>query len=62
MAQDPREAFQRLAAQLQGRARAAGGGGGGGGLPGKAFFGGSGLLLVLVAGGFAVNQSLFNGE
>ncbi|KAG8927689.1 Prohibitin-2, subunit of the prohibitin complex (Phb1p-Phb2p) [Tulasnella sp. 419] len=59
MAQDPREAWQRLAAQFQNRARA-NMGGGGGGMPGKAVFGGSGLLLLLVAGGFAVNSSIFN--
>ncbi|KAG8992614.1 Prohibitin-2, subunit of the prohibitin complex (Phb1p-Phb2p) [Tulasnella sp. JGI-2019a] len=56
---DPREAFNRLAAQWQSRARAAAGGGGGG-MPGKAVFGGSGLVLLLIAGGFVVNSSIYN--
>lgn len=52
------EAFRRLANQLR-----TSGGGGGGPLPGgpKGLFAGSGLLIVLVAGGFALNASLFNG-
>lgn len=58
---DPREAFQRLADQFQRRAKAAASGGGGGGLPGKAVFGGSGLLVLLIAGGLAVNASIYNG-
>jgi prohibitin 2 len=52
---DGQEAFRRIARQL----RAAGGGGPGG--PGKGLFAGSGLLIALVAGGFALNASLFNG-
>jgi len=36
---------------------------GGGNIPGgKGLFAGSGLLVALVAGGFALNASLFNGE
>lgn len=51
------EAFRRLANQL----RTAGGSGGP--IPGapKGLFAGSGLLIALVAGGFALNSSLFNG-
>jgi prohibitin 2 len=51
------EAFRRLANQLKTA------GGGGGPLPGgpKGLFAGSGLLIALVAGGFALNASLFNG-
>jgi len=46
------EAFRRLAKQM----------GGGGSLPGgnKGFFAGSGLLIVLLGGGLALNASLFN--
>jgi hypothetical protein len=52
------EAFRKLANQLRS------GGGGAGPLPGppKGFFAGSGLLIALVAGGFALNSSLFNGQ
>jgi prohibitin 2 len=49
------EAFRRLARQI----RNVGGGGPGG--PQKGIFAGSGLLIALVAGGFALNASLFNG-
>lgn len=51
------DAFRRLANQLKTA------GGGGGPLPGapKGLFAGSGLLIALVAGGFALNASLFNG-
>ncbi|KAF9452965.1 hypothetical protein P691DRAFT_720806 [Macrolepiota fuliginosa MF-IS2] len=48
------EAFKRLARQI----RTAGSGGSGG--PGKGLFAGSGLLIALAAGGFALNASLFN--
>lgn len=53
------EAFRRLANQLK-----TAGGGSGGPLPGapKGLFAGSGLLIALVAGGFALNSSLFNGK
>ncbi|KIO29384.1 hypothetical protein M407DRAFT_242620 [Tulasnella calospora MUT 4182] len=54
--QDPKEAFEKLMAQLQGRARQSGAGR----LPGRAFFGGSGLLVLLIAGGLAVNASIYN--
>ncbi|PSR70513.1 hypothetical protein PHLCEN_2v13664 [Hermanssonia centrifuga] len=51
------EAFRRLVQQLQ----RASSGGKGPQLPGgKSFFAGSGLLVALVAGGFALNASLFN--
>ncbi|KAG6840988.1 Prohibitin-2, subunit of the prohibitin complex (Phb1p-Phb2p) [Blastosporella zonata] len=47
------EAFRKLANQLRSA--------GGGPSPGaKGFFAGSGLLVALVAGGFALNASLFN--
>ncbi|TFK40841.1 band 7 family-domain-containing protein [Crucibulum laeve] len=51
------EAFRRLANQLR-----TAGGGGGGPLPGgpKGLFAGSGLLIALVAGGFALNSAMFN--
>ncbi|KAG6837182.1 hypothetical protein H0H93_013409 [Arthromyces matolae] len=49
------EAFRRLANQLKAA------GGGGGPRPGAAgFFAGGGLLVTLIAGGFALNASLFN--
>jgi len=51
------EAWKRLANQLQ----KAGVSGGRGGIPGKGAFAGGGLLIALVAGGFALNASLFNG-
>jgi hypothetical protein len=49
------EAFRRLANQLR-----TAGGSGGGPAP-KGLFAGSGLLISLVAGGFLLNASLFNG-
>jgi hypothetical protein len=49
------EAFRRLANQLRTT------GGGGGGPAPKGLFAGSGLLISLVAGGFLLNASLFNG-
>lgn len=48
------DAFRKLAQQLQ-RARQGGGG------PPKGVFAGTGLLIALVAGGVALNASLFNG-
>ncbi|KAF5360680.1 hypothetical protein D9756_004678 [Leucocoprinus leucothites] len=51
---DGQEAFRRLAKQI----RKVGGGPSGG--PPKGVFAGSGLLIALVAGGFALNSSLFN--
>ncbi|WVR07231.1 prohibitin-2 [Kwoniella sp. DSM 27419] len=63
------EAFARLAQQLnRARMQASGGGGGGGGrggpggqIPGfKGFMAGGGAIGVLVAGGLALNYSLFN--
>ncbi|PPQ77467.1 hypothetical protein CVT25_011337 [Psilocybe cyanescens] len=52
---DGQEAFRRLAKQLRTV------GGNAGGTPGgKGLFAGSGLLIALVAGGFALNASLFN--
>lgn len=51
---DGQEAFRRLANQIRNA--------GAGGTPGgKGLFAGSGLLIALVAGGFALNASLFNG-
>ncbi|PPQ65871.1 hypothetical protein CVT26_000805 [Gymnopilus dilepis] len=51
------EAFRRFTKQL----RTVGGSGRGGGGPGgRGLFAGSGLLIALVAGGFALNASLFN--
>ncbi|EIM86056.1 uncharacterized protein STEHIDRAFT_169061 [Stereum hirsutum FP-91666 SS1] len=54
--------FRRFAQQIQ---KAAGGGGGGGGgfprgTPPRGFFAGGGLIVALVAGGLALNASLFN--
>lgn len=55
MSQDP---FSQYMRQLQQRAA----GGRPGGMPGgRGLFAGSGLLIALVAGGFALNASLFNG-
>jgi hypothetical protein len=51
---DGQEAFRKFANQLKTR-------GSPGGPGGKGLFAGSGLLIALVAGGFALNQSLFNG-
>ena len=52
------EAWKRLANQLQKAATS----GGRGGVPGgKGAFAGGGLLIALVAGGFVLNASLFNG-
>lgn len=45
------EAFRRLTNQIRG----------GGGPAPKGLFAGSGLLVALVAGGIALNSSLFNG-
>jgi hypothetical protein len=52
---DGQETFRRFAKQLRTV--------GGGGMPpgGKGLFAGSGLLIALVAGGFVLNASLFNG-
>lgn len=49
---DP-ESFRKFATQV----RSVGNGG-----PPRGFLTGSGLLIVLVAGGFALNASLFNGS
>lgn len=56
--------FEQARKQAEAQIRAGGsGGGGGGGRPGPSggLLGGSGLVL-LVGGGFAISQSLFNGE
>ncbi|KAJ3538338.1 hypothetical protein NM688_g6534 [Phlebia brevispora] len=50
------DAFRKLAQQLQ---RASAGGGGGGPTP-RGLFAGGGLLVALIAGGVALNASLFN--
>lgn len=55
MSQDP---FRLFTQQLQ---RAANRGAGGMPRGGGGIFAGSGLLIALVAGGFALNASLFNG-
>ena len=52
------EAWKRLANQLQ---KASVSGGRGGVPGGKGVFAGGGLLIALVAGGIALNASLFNG-
>lgn len=63
MAGSPREQWERLQVMLQNRARSGGGGGGGfrfggGGAP----IGGPAIAIaVLVAGGYALSTSLFNG-
>lgn len=54
---DGQEAFRRFTNQL----RTVGGSGGRVPPGGKGVFAGTGLLVALVAGGFALNQSLFNG-
>ncbi|KAF8606821.1 hypothetical protein BDV93DRAFT_436467 [Ceratobasidium sp. AG-I] len=55
-AQQGRDAFTRLATQLQRQARAGTGGGG----PSRGLMGGGAGLLLLVGGGIALNSSLFN--
>lgn len=53
------EAFRRFAQQLQRASQ------GGGGLPGgspRGLLAGGGLVIVLIAGGLALNASLFNGK
>jgi prohibitin 2 len=53
------EAFRRFAQQLQRASQ------GGGGFPGgspRGLFAGGGLVIALVAGGVALNASLFNGK
>lgn len=64
-----RQTLQRLAQRFQEQARqqgfnSGGGAGGspGGGRPGAGLLGGGAGLFLLVAGGLAVNSSLFNGE
>lgn len=52
------EAFRRFAQQL---VRAGQGGGFPGGSP-RGLFAGGGLLITLLAGGFALSASLFNGR
>lgn len=56
---DGQEAFKKIQQQLRRAANQGSGGripGGGGGL-----FAGGGLIVVLIAGGIALNASLFNG-
>lgn len=55
------QALKRLAQQLQ-RARQNASGGNNGFPSGKGFTAGGGLLVALIAGGFALNASLFNGK
>lgn len=54
---DGQEALRRLASQL----RRAGNGSPGGPVGPKGLFAGGGLLVALIAGGLALNASLFNG-
>jgi hypothetical protein len=58
MAQDPREAWQRLQRTIQQRGRAGFSGGFPGGNAGKVF--GPGIIAVVI-GGFILSNSLFNG-
>lgn len=58
MAQDPREAWQRLQRSIQQRGRAGFSGGFPGGNAGKIF--GPGIIAVVI-GGFILSNSLFNG-
>lgn len=66
MSGNPGQAFARLAQQLnrarQQAQRAGGGGGGSSGGPGGpgGILAGSGMLIVLIGGGLALNASLFN--
>lgn len=64
MAGSPREQWERLQIMLQNRAKAGRGGGGGGfRFGGGAPLGGGAIAIaVLVAGGYALSASLFNGE
>ena len=56
---DGQEAFKRLQQQLKRAANQ----GGGGKMPGPGgLFAGGGLIVALIAGGLALNASLFNGE
>ncbi|KAK7048433.1 muts 5 [Favolaschia claudopus] len=50
---DPQESFRKMATQLRNAGRGAPG-------PSKGFFTGAGALVALVAGGVALNASLFN--
>jgi prohibitin 2 len=54
---DGQEAFKRIQQQL----RRAANQGGGGKVPGGGLFAGGGLIVALIAGGIALNASLFNG-
>lgn len=54
------EAFRRFAQQLQRASQGGGGGGFPGGSP-RGLFAGGGLVVALIAGGLALNASLFNG-
>lgn len=54
------EAFRRFAQQLQRVSQGGGGGGFPGGSP-RGLFAGGGLVVALIAGGLALNASLFNG-
>lgn len=54
------EAFRRFAQQLQRASQGGGGGGFPGGAP-RGLFAGGGLVVALIAGGLALNASLFNG-
>lgn len=60
-AMNSQQALKRLAQQLE-RARQNASGGNNRFPGGKGFTAGGGLLVALIAGGFALNASLFNGE
>lgn len=64
MSGSPRDQWERLQLMLQNRGNR-GGFGGFGGFPsggGRGAFGGLGAVVLIVAGGYALSNSIFNGE